>query len=102
MTRLRVSWWVNHEFYDQQWEIIFEICIIEILKVYLNPKLSIFLPYKSNVQDPYWVLDLTTESNLFEFADFLFNFWYLLGVDIKATSQNTLFDIWVEDRDLWI
>ena len=67
---------INHEFCHRQWKIIFGAGIIEIPKIHTNTQLAILFPHMDNVRNPCWVLHFANESCLYEFVDFLFDFWY--------------------------
>ena len=79
---------VNHYLRYGEREFIFGACIIQVSIVNTDSDLPIFLCHRDDVGQPFRMLFLADEANVFEFLNFLFNFVH----HIRTESSLALFD----------
>ena len=79
---------VNHYLWYGEQEFIFGACIIQVSIVNTDSDLPIFLCHRDDVGQPFRMLFLADEANVFEFLNFLFNFVHHIGTE----SSLALFD----------
>ena len=79
---------VNHYLRYGEREFIFGASIIQVSIVNIDSDLPIFLCHKDDVGQPFRMLFLADEANVFEFLNFLFNFVH----DVRMKSSLALFN----------
>ncbi|XXG73204.1 hypothetical protein AAC387_Pa07g2163 [Persea americana] len=79
---------INHYLWYGEREFIFGASIIQVSIVNTDSDLPIFLCHGDDVGQPFGMLFLADEANVFEFLNFLFNFVH----HIRTESSLALFD----------